>query len=85
MTCPRCGKGTGVVDSRNYPTRVRRRRVCRSCKFRFTTYERVTTDVPRTHEVCEWCGNRVKGDLTIMCQDDCVVKRYLDKDAVQPS
>jgi transcriptional repressor NrdR len=43
MRCPFCGHGDSqVVDSRlNEPgDAVRRRRVCRSCERRFTTYER---------------------------------------------
>ncbi|SFR69531.1 transcriptional repressor NrdR [Halogeometricum rufum] len=43
MDCPDCGHGrTGVVDTRTGEdgTTVRRRRECRRCSFRFTTYER---------------------------------------------
>jgi transcriptional repressor NrdR len=43
MDCPDCGHGrTGVVDTRagEDGTTVRRRRECRRCSFRFTTYER---------------------------------------------
>src|SRR3974390_3835154 len=44
MRCPNCGSlDTQVKDSR--PTEdscvIRRRRVCLSCNFRFTTFERV--------------------------------------------
>src|SRR5215813_10998394 len=44
MRCPKCGSlDTQVKDSR--PTEdsaaIRRRRVCLSCNFRFTTFERV--------------------------------------------
>ncbi len=44
MRCPSCGSlDTQVKDSR--PTEdssvIRRRRVCLSCNFRFTTFERV--------------------------------------------
>jgi transcriptional repressor NrdR len=43
MDCPDCGhERTGVVDTRTGEdgTTVRRRRECRRCSFRFTTYER---------------------------------------------
>lgn len=43
MDCPDCGNdGTSVVDTRRGEdeTTVRRRRECRRCSFRFTTYER---------------------------------------------
>jgi transcriptional repressor NrdR len=42
MDCPDCGhERTGVVDTaKSDATTVRRRRECRRCSFRFTTYER---------------------------------------------
>jgi transcriptional repressor NrdR len=48
MKCPKCGEiESAVVDSRETEdrARVRRRRVCEKCGFRFTTYER--TEQPR--------------------------------------
>lgn len=41
MRCPYCDSDSNVVDSRAANRSVRRRRVCSSCKRRFTTYERV--------------------------------------------
>lgn len=44
MECPACHHGdTQVLDSRDGPACVRRRRECLACKQRFTTYERVET------------------------------------------
>jgi transcriptional repressor NrdR len=41
MHCPFCGTSdTSVVDSRFTGEAVRRRRLCRTCERRFTTYER---------------------------------------------
>lgn len=43
MRCPKCGKGdTRVVDSRTQEVTnaIKRRRECRSCGYRFTTFER---------------------------------------------
>ncbi len=43
MRCPDCGyENTGVIDTRDTEkgNTVRRRRECRRCGFRFTTYER---------------------------------------------
>jgi len=41
MDCPDCGDDrTRVVDTDRNPDTVRRRRECRRCGFRFTTYER---------------------------------------------
>lgn len=42
MQCPFCqGSQTSVLDSRDNDEAVRRRRVCATCRKRFTTYERV--------------------------------------------
>jgi len=46
MRCPYCGStNTMVVDSRfvEADNSIRRRRLCNSCKRRFTTYERIDT------------------------------------------
>lgn len=43
MRCPKCGKDdTRVVDSRTQEATnaIKRRRECRSCGYRFTTFER---------------------------------------------
>lgn len=42
MKCPECGfEDSKVVDSRPTDSRIRRRRECIQCGFRFTTYEMV--------------------------------------------
>ncbi len=42
MRCPLCRTGDSkVVDSREVPTGIRRRRQCLSCRHRFTTYEKL--------------------------------------------
>ena len=42
MHCPFCGNNESrVIDSREAPDGVRRRRECHRCELRFTTYERV--------------------------------------------
>lgn len=42
MRCPFCGFGdSSVIDSREVDDGIRRRRQCKSCDQRFTTYERV--------------------------------------------
>ncbi len=41
MRCPHCqGPDTQVLETRDADDAVRRRRICRSCEQRFTTYER---------------------------------------------
>lgn len=46
-SCPMCGNGTGVYDSRPGDFGIRRRRACRSCGHRFTTVEHELTDAPQ--------------------------------------
>ena len=42
MHCPFCGNNESrVIDSREAPDGVRRRRECMRCELRFTTYEKV--------------------------------------------
>jgi transcriptional repressor NrdR len=41
MKCPYCGKKSMVVDTRSAGDSIRRRRECRTCGQRFTTYERL--------------------------------------------
>ena len=44
MNCPFCGHDESrVIDSRESPDGIRRRRECARCELRFTTYERVHT------------------------------------------
>ncbi len=41
FACPacHCARGSDVVDSRATKEFIRRRRICRGCRARFTTYE----------------------------------------------
>jgi transcriptional repressor NrdR len=41
VQCPYCGSDSSVTETRISPDGVRRRRMCTSCRRRFTTYERV--------------------------------------------
>ncbi len=41
MQCPYCGKDSNVTETREVTDGLRRRRVCNTCRRRFTTYERV--------------------------------------------
>lgn len=42
MKCPYCGHDNSrVIDTREVPDGIRRRRECLSCQQRFTTYERI--------------------------------------------
>jgi transcriptional repressor NrdR len=62
MKCPYCkADDTGVIDSRlsEDGDTVRRRRVCKACDKRFTTYERVELNLPM---VVKSSGHRVPYD-----------------------
>ena len=39
MNCPKCQAKTAVIDSRPHKGTVRRRRKCKKCGHRLTTYE----------------------------------------------
>ncbi len=41
MQCPYCGEDSNVTETRVVLDGLRRRRVCNTCRRRFTTYERV--------------------------------------------
>ena len=41
LPCSKCGTDTVVVDSRDHGDQIRRRRECRKCGHRQTTYERL--------------------------------------------
>lgn len=45
MRCPNCKSESQVIDTREADNSIRRRRVCLSCRQRFTTYER--TEIPK--------------------------------------
>ena len=47
MRCPKCGsEKCSVLDSRGENSAIRRRRLCASCSFRFTTFERIELALP---------------------------------------
>ena len=85
MRCPSCGSlDTQVKDSR--PTEdsaaIRRRRVCLTCNFRFTTFERVQL---RELTVLKRAGRRVPFDRDKLARsvEIAVRKRNVDPDLVE--
>src|SRR5919197_6462046 len=85
MRCPSCGSlDTQVKDSR--PTEdsavIRRRRVCVSCNFRFTTFERVQL---RELTVIKRNGRRVPFDRDKLARsiEIALRKRTVDPDRVE--
>lgn len=50
MLCPYCESETGVTETRSTADGMRRRRVCNTCKRRFTTYERAGAPGIKVHK-----------------------------------
>jgi hypothetical protein len=74
MTCPECQRRTRVLETRESPHGTRRRRQCRSCGHRFTTFEAVVTrvleqrghvevDAPDVDEIAHQVSEAVRDDL----------------------
>src|SRR5437868_9186517 len=85
MRCPSCGSlDTQVKDSR--PTEdsaaIRRRRVCLTCNFRFTTFERVQL---RELVVIKRNGRRVPFDRDKLARSVAIAvrKRNVDPDLLE--
>ena len=46
MDCPNCGNQTNiVVESRHVNACIRRRRECKKCRYRFSTFEGLIEDL----------------------------------------
>jgi transcriptional repressor NrdR len=50
VQCPYCDSETGVTETRSTADGMRRRRVCGTCKRRFTTYERAGAPGIKVHK-----------------------------------
>jgi transcriptional repressor NrdR len=83
MLCPKCHQPQSqVLDSREGPDSIRRRRECLACHYRFTTYERV--ELP-TILVKKNNGNQEKFDpdkiyrgVRVSCKNRPVTSAQLD-------
>ena len=63
MNCPECGYyRTIVIDCRDLKKdqTIRRRRECKKCGFRFTTYERVPDDESLSEKRARQMLNKIK-------------------------
>lgn len=70
MKCPYCESTKHeVMDSRRVPKAIRRRRMCKLCSRKWTTYERSTMDVS---EFGRGVHRRVRLIRKILRQIDCV-------------
>ena len=82
MNCPFCGHGESrVIDSRESPDGIRRRRECVRCELRFTTYERVHSMpllvAKRDGRNEPFSRDKLEGSLRIAC-----AKRPLEVGAI---
>ncbi|MBQ7308331.1 MAG: transcriptional repressor NrdR [Clostridia bacterium] len=85
MKCLRCGsKNTKVLDSRliEQDTKIRRRRECADCKFRFTTFE---TYEKQTLYVIKNSGKREEYDRAKLVKSLklCFAKRMDDESIIE--
>ena len=87
MKCPYCGfQNSRVIDTREVPDGIRRRRECQSCKQRFTTYERIAgvslLVVKRDNSREEFNHEKLLHSLQVACYKREVSAQQLD-DAVR--
>ena len=54
ITCPNCGDASDVIDSQPSGNTKRRRRQCRGCGEKWTTYEMTKDQVRLLHEQVKW-------------------------------
>jgi transcriptional regulator NrdR family protein len=47
IKCPKCQEDMGVIDTRDHSEFIRRRRECRKCGYRQTSFERIETKKDR--------------------------------------
>lgn len=85
MQCPKCHHNdTRVLDSRetNENREIRRRRACSSCKYRFTTFERLETTkvlVIKKDKTCEpYSREKLKTGIWKACEKRPVSETKID-------
>lgn len=84
MHCSKCGcERLNVIDSRSTPDGIRRRRVCSQCDNRFTTYERLETEVPlmikKDGRREPFDRNKVRAGMIRACEKRPVSVEVIDK------
>ena len=84
MQCPYCGHGNSrVIDSRDAGDGIRRRRECRQCGLRVTTYERVQTTalqvVKRDGRREEFNRDKLLGSIRLACAKRPLATGAIDK------
>jgi transcriptional repressor NrdR len=83
MHCPRCGSETQVSDSRDGESSIRRRRSCVSCKYRFTTFERIEppaiTVEKRGGDVQRFDPDKIRRGIATSCKNRPVTTAQIDE------
>tara|TARA_Y100000310_G_C20680575_1_gene815701 strand:- start:204 stop:650 length:447 start_codon:yes stop_codon:yes gene_type:complete len=85
MICPYCqNQDTKVVDSRETESEevTRRRRECLKCQKRFTTYERVETDlriIKKDGRTEQYLREKLKNGLLRACEKRPITSEMIDK------
>jgi transcriptional repressor NrdR len=88
MKCPYCGSSASrVIDTRDARDAIRRRRVCKDCGQRFTTYERAILGAPqvvkRDGRREEWDFAKLLGGLRTACAKRPVASEAIERLARQ--
>ena len=88
MKCPYCGSSDSrVIDTRDARDAIRRRRVCKDCGQRFTTYERAILGAPqvvkRDGRREEWDFGKLLGGLRTACAKRPVASEAIERLARQ--
>ncbi len=85
MKCPYCNNlNSKVVDKRNTESEIaiRRRRECLKCNKRFTTYERVETDlivIKKDGRREQYNREKLKNGITKSCEKRPVTQEQIEK------
>ena len=85
MKCPYCSnQDSKVVDKRNTDSEIsiRRRRECLKCNKRFTTYERIETDlmvIKKDERREPYSGEKLKMGIQKSCEKRPVTQEQIDK------
>jgi transcriptional repressor NrdR len=84
MLCPKCnGRETQVVDSREVLDGVRRRRECLTCKYRFTTYERIEAPhvvvIKKNGEKEKFNPEKIRRGVQTACKNRPVTQLQIDQ------
>lgn len=82
MKCPYCLANTKVIDKRESKESTRRRRECIKCKKRFTTYERVETQlyvIKKDGRRETYSRDKIKNGILRACEKRPVSQDKIDK------